>query len=102
MPRRKARIDENQPSIVKHLRTLGMSVCLLHTVGQGVPDICVGYRGVNVLLEIKNPLKPKSDRQLSADEAEWHIHWRGQIAVVETKEQAEAEVTRCWERSVAR
>jgi Holliday junction resolvase len=100
--RRKARIDENQPDIVKHLRTLGMSVCLLHTVGQGVPDICVGYRGINVLLEIKDSKQPKCKQKLTTDEADWHLDWRGQVATVKDKEEAEAEVMRCWSRSVAR
>jgi len=100
--RRAAKVDDNQPEIVEHLRSLGMSVCLLHTVGQGVPDIIVGYRGINVLLEIKDGAKPPSARRLTEDEAVWHLDWRGQVATVKDKEQAEAEVMRCWARSVAR
>ena len=99
--RRKARIDGNQNEIVAHLRQLGMSVCLLHTVGDGVPDVLVGYRGINVLLEIKDGSKPPSRRELTEDEQKWHLEWRGQLAIAESKEQAEGEVMRCWRRAVA-
>jgi len=100
--RRAAKVDDNQPAIVEHLRSLGMSVCLLHTVGKGVPDIIVGYRGLNVLLEIKDGSKPPSARKLTQPEVDWQLEWRGQVATVKDKEEAETEVVRIWRRSVAR
>lgn len=94
--RRAARIDENQPEIVKHLQSLGMSVCQLHTVGQGVPDLMVGFRGRNILLEIKNPKQDPCKRRLTEDEGDWHTKWTGQVDVVQTKEEAERVVVlRC-------
>ena len=82
--RRAAKIDENQPDIVKGLRKIGASVQPLHAVGAGCPDLLVGYQGQNYLIEIKNPEKPKYDRRLTPDQAEWHGGWEGQKAVCET------------------
>ena len=49
-----ARVDANQPVIVAALRAIGATVQHLHAVGQGCPDILVGYDGVNFLMEIKD------------------------------------------------
>jgi hypothetical protein len=72
-----SRVDANQPEIVRALRQVGASVQHLHTVGQGCPDIAVGFRGETYLLEIKMPGKALTD-----DEAGWHERWRGQVAIV--------------------
>ena len=53
MPRSRARVDANQPSIVEDLRKLGASVLHIHMVARNSPDIVVGYRGKNYLFEIK-------------------------------------------------
>lgn len=86
--RRAARIDDNQPQIVADLRACGVSVQPLHAVGGGVPDLLVGWRGRNVLIEIKDGSKPPSRRRLTPDQEEWHASWRGQVAVAENIEQA--------------
>jgi hypothetical protein len=87
------RVDGNQPALVKALRQLvGVTVWDTHVLGSGFPDLVVGFRpygappseGRNFLLEVKDPSQPKSKRQLTPDEAEWHQAWRGQVAVVET------------------
>ena len=39
-----ARVDANQPEIVKALRGVGATVQHLHKVGQGCPDLMVGWR----------------------------------------------------------
>jgi hypothetical protein len=80
------RVDANQPSIVDGLRKVGAEVQMLHEVGKGCPDILVGYRGKNWLMEIKNPGMPPSKRKLTEDEADWHDRWqeKGQVAIVET------------------
>jgi Holliday junction resolvase len=72
------RVDSNQVEIVKELRRLGMEVEHLHGVGKGCPDILVGYKGKNVLLEIKKDDKAK----LTPDQVLWHHSWKGQVAVV--------------------
>jgi hypothetical protein len=86
-------VDENQPEIVAALRKIGASVQPLHAVGSGCPDILVGWRGMNTILEIKDGAKPPSARKLTPDQVEWHANWRGQVAVVETVEEAIAAVT---------
>lgn len=86
--RRRARIDANQPAIVKALRLAGATVLHLHSVGQGCPDLCVGWKRRNFLLEIKDPTKPLNQRRLSEDEMAVHMAWQGQVAVVESAEEA--------------
>lgn len=86
--RRAAKVDANQSEIVQALRQVGASVALLHSVGKGVPDLAVGYRGANYLLEVKDGAKKPSDRNLNADQVEWHQAWRGQAAVAETVKEA--------------
>lgn len=86
--RRAAKIDDNQPEIVKALRKAGCSVCLLHAVGQGCPDLLVSRAGVNYLLEVKDGAKPPSAQKLTPDQVKFHTDWRGQIAVVNSVEQA--------------
>lgn len=84
MPRRAARVDHNQIDIVRTLRGVGASVQSLASQGQGCPDILVGWRGQNWLMEIKNADMKPSARRLTVDESFWHQSWQGQIAVVLT------------------
>jgi hypothetical protein len=72
------RVDSNQVEIVKELRRLGMEVEHLHSVGKGCPDILVGWKGKNCLLEIKRDEKAK----LTPDQVLWHHSWKGQVTVV--------------------
>ena len=86
--RRASRVDENQAEIVLGLRAFGASVQPLHAVGQGCPDLLVGYNGTNYLIEVKNPEKPKADQYLTPRQFDWHAGWNGQKRVVRTTEQA--------------
>lgn len=86
--RRAGQIDGNQPGMVKALRRMGFSVQPLSAVGNGVPDLLVGSRDRNVLLELKDPAQDPCKRKLTPAQAIWHRDWRGQKAVVETLEQA--------------
>lgn len=81
---RAARTDENQKTIVDFLRKNHMEVQHLHSVGKGCPDLLVGYKGVNVLLEIKRD----ETKKLTPDQVIWHHNWRGQVATVATSEEA--------------
>lgn len=92
MTRRAARIDDNQPEIVAALRAVGATVTPTHTAGAGFPDLCVGFRGQNYLLEIKDGTKIPSKRKLTSDQVEWHGAWRGQVAVVESVDEALAAI----------
>lgn len=86
--RRAAKIDANQPSIVKALRKAGASVEPLHMVGNGFPDVIIGIDGLNLLVEIKDGSKAPSARKLTKDEEKWHAEWKGQVTVLESEEQA--------------
>lgn len=88
MPRYAARVDDNQKRIVQDLRSVGCSVTPLHMVGKGFPDIVVGYRGVNYLIEIKDGNKSPSQRRLTPDEFRWHARWNGQVAIAKNSDEA--------------
>lgn len=93
-----ARVDANQKSIVEALRKIGASVLHLHQLGKGAPDLAVGYQGRNVFLELKDGSKPPSARKLTPDEERFHAEWRGQVAVVESVDEAVAFITNTnWE-----
>jgi hypothetical protein len=91
--RRAAKVDANQAEIVEALRAIGCTVQLLHMVGQGCPDLLVGYRGHNWLLEVKDGNKPPSRRRLTDDEQEWFNEWNGTAVVVNSVEEAIAAVS---------
>jgi hypothetical protein len=88
MPRRAARIDANHTAIVRALRDIGASVESLASQGRGCPDVLCGYRGVNTLIEIKNPNVDKSHQQLTTHERKWHDEWRGTVVIVWTVDDA--------------
>lgn len=88
MPFRAKKTDKNQPEIVKALRDAGCSVQVLSEAGKGIPDLMVGYLGGTYLLEVKDGLAPKADRQLTPRQVKWHREWKGHVAVVESVEQA--------------
>ena len=78
MPYSKRRVDLIQPTVVKMFRMLGASVEHLHSVGDGCPDICVGFRGVCYMVEIKSGNKKK----LTDDQVKWASQWKGSFDVV--------------------
>lgn len=86
--RRAARVDANQAAIVAALRAAGCSVQSLAAIGKGCPDILVGSRGLNWVLEIKDGAKRPSARRLTADEQEWHDSWCGTVLIVYTPRDA--------------
>ena len=65
-----SRPDLNKATIVSALRAIGASVTNL-AGGQGVPDLLVGFEGVNTLLEVKagraklNPEQEKLARRMA-------------------------------------
>lgn len=86
--RRAARIDANQTAIVEALRAAGATVRIV-TQGNGLPDLLVGFRGVTLLLELKDGSKPPSARKLTKAEEKFFMEWRGGlIAVVNNVDEA--------------
>lgn len=77
------KVDSNQTRVVKALRELGATVQHLHAVGKGCPDIVVGYKNRNYLLEIKD-----GEKKLTPDQVIWHYDWKGQVEVVTSPEHA--------------
>lgn len=86
--RRASKIDRNQPEIVAALRRAGATVQPLHTVGGGCPDLLVGFRGVNFIIEVKDWQAARSDRELNPAQVEWHDGWKGTVHKVETVDAA--------------
>ena len=86
--RHKPRLDANQRAIVRDLRKIGCKVESTASLGEGRPDIIVGYRGELYWFEIKNPNQPPSKRELTPDERRFHWEWEGYIDVIETFEDA--------------
>jgi len=82
--RRAARIDCNQFEIVQAFRTGGASVKSLASVGEGCPDLLVGYRGRNHLVEVKDGKKFPCERKLTPDQEKFHKEWKVHIYIAES------------------
>lgn len=74
---RARKIDANQRDIVDAFRKHGCSVWHTHMVGGGFPDIVVGYRRRNHLVEIKGP-----KGKLNSLQESWIKSWAGKVHVV--------------------
>jgi hypothetical protein len=93
--RRANRVDYNQSVIVESLRKAGAYVRIV-TMGDGVPDLLVGYKGFTLLLEVKDGDKPPSQRKLTTAEQKFFDEWTGGLlAVVESVEDALAILRAC-------
>jgi hypothetical protein len=79
-------INDNQSTIVAALRAVGATVTVLTGSGlPGLPDLLVGFGGINILMKVKN----RSNRcRLSPSQKDWIRRWAGQIAVVYNKDDA--------------
>lgn len=82
--RRAAKIDANQPSIIKAFRSLGWSVLVLSQMGQGCPDILCAKAGLTILAEIKDGSLPASQRKLTPDQRDFHRKWLGCILIIKS------------------
>jgi len=80
--------DRNQQEIIDALRKIGCTVVSTHTQHKGFPDLVVGYRGVNYLIEVKDGQKPPSAQKLTPQQVKFFDEWRGQVTVVNSVEQA--------------
>lgn len=79
---RHGRRDANHTAVVEAVRGIGASVLDLADLGGGCPDVLVGFRGVNLLLEIKDGCKPPSARKLTQAEQDFFRDWRGTVYIV--------------------
>lgn len=82
--RRAARVDLNHHDIVLALRQVGCHVRDTSGVGDGFPDLVVGFRGVNYLLEVKT-----ARGQLRGNpQRTFHLTWKGQVTIVRSVTEA--------------
>ena len=80
--------DLNQPEIVEALRLAGASVKIITHVGEGTPDLLVGFRRRTFLLEVKS-----EDGELRESQVKWHRDWKGlPVDVVRTPREALAAI----------
>lgn len=77
------RVDKNQKLIVSFLRELGCTVLVLSQVGNGSPDLLVGFRGRNILMEVKN-----EGEELRSNQKKFIGEWKGNAYVVRTRHDA--------------
>jgi hypothetical protein len=81
--RRAAKVDANQGAIVAALRKAGATVQHLHTVGDDCPDLLIGYRSRNYIIEVKIPGEKMRDGQI-----EWMQNWRGSARIARSIDEA--------------
>ena len=79
--RKAAKRDKNEKAIVTALEAVGATVARLND--PNVPDLLVGFRGDNFLIEVKYQYG-----KLTSGQFGWHENWRGKCATVKTVEQA--------------
>jgi hypothetical protein len=76
--RKHGKIDSNQKSIVMALRMIpGTTVLSMAALGNGAPDLLVGYDYKNYLFEIKQ----NSNSNITPMEMRFAIDWRGQLSI---------------------
>jgi hypothetical protein len=73
--RRAARRDDNEKDIIKVMREVGAYVKVIND--EGLFDLLVSYRGVTLLIEVKDGAKPPSARRLTDAEQKFHDEWPG-------------------------
>jgi len=86
--RRAAKIDDNQRKIVNALRKVpNLTVAITSQSGNGFPDIVVGYKKYNYLIELKDGAKSPSQQKLRDAQQPFKDNWTGQYDVCNSLEQ---------------
>jgi hypothetical protein len=88
MVRRAAKVDANQTEIVDAFRSMGVSVLITSSAGDGFTDLVIGWGGITVLVEVKDGNKAPSERKLTPKQQDLHTSFLGAITVVENTDQA--------------
>lgn len=84
---RAAKVDSNQPEIVKAFRDMGCSVKIVSQL-KGFCDVIIGKHKINVLVEVKDGTLVPSKRRLTKDEQTFFDSWLGWAEVVESVDDA--------------
>lgn len=90
-----SKVDSNQPAIVQAARNMGASVHHLNKVGDGMPDLLIGFLGNNLLWEVKNPKTCKPQNALTDDQKVWHMNYQGNVDIIWTIEEAIEKLRKC-------
>ena len=95
--RRRAKVDSNQRAVKQALELMGCTVVSLAAVGDGCPDLLVGYRGANLLIEVKNREGRAARKEhLTEEQGRFRLAWRGQFDVAYSPEDA-CRLVKGWE-----
>lgn len=78
-----ARVDVNQPDIVKALRQIGAEVNYMHQLGMGTPDLLVSFRQRWYVIECKS-----DDGELNEDQKRWIGRQKAPVYTVRSPEEA--------------
>jgi hypothetical protein len=82
MARRAGRTDANHGAIIAVGRYVGATMVPTGGVGDGFPDVVVGWRGETLLVEIKDGSRVPSERKLKPSQIEWQREWKGRPVFV--------------------
>ena len=84
---RAAKVDANQPEIVKALRKAGWYVLIISQL-KNCCDIIISKNGRTVAIEIKDGAKAKSAQKLSDGELKFKNEWQGEYQIITSIEEA--------------
>lgn len=87
--RRAAKVDANQPEIVRAFRNLGWYVLIISQL-KNCCDIIVSKSGRTIAVEIKDGSKPPSQQKLSDGELKFKNEWQGEYMLVTSIEQVKS------------
>lgn len=96
--RRAARVDVNQQRIVAVFKKASASVAITSSQHNGYPDLTIGYRGYNILVEIKDGSKPPSARKLTPKQIEFRNGWKGEYRIITSEAEALALIRELQDR----
>lgn len=93
--RRKRKLDANHQAIGDVLQARGASVFSLAGEGKGCPDLLIGWRGRNFLIEVKrngdyDKKAGRKRQETRTAQIAWALKWTGQYAIVTSPEDAQA------------
>jgi hypothetical protein len=77
------KVDANHSKVVEEFRKAMPEATVFDAAGSGngFPDLVVGWKRQNFLIEVKDPAKPPSGRKLTPAQEKLHLKWQGQIDV---------------------
>lgn len=78
---RNAKVDRNQPEIVKAFRSFGWAVLIISQL-KNCADIIVSKDGRTIVIEIKDGEKPKSQQKLTEGELKFMDQWQGEYRII--------------------